>query len=77
MTFEKLECIVLARNIPAYGLRVGDLGTVVEVYPGGGLEIEFAKASGATQALLSLKEEDVRELDSNDLLATRRLAEVP
>lgn len=33
MKFDKLECVVLARDIPEHGLRVGDLGTVVEIYP--------------------------------------------
>jgi hypothetical protein len=36
--FDKLECVVLAEDIPGHGLRTGDLGTVVEVYSGGGVE---------------------------------------
>ena len=76
MKFEKLECVVLAHDVPEHGLRAGDLGTVVEVYPGGGVEVEFVRGSGATQALLTLSQRDVRKIDSHDLLATRRLAEV-
>lgn len=76
MKFDKLECVVLAHDIPKHGLRAGDLGTVVEVYPGGGLEVEFVRGSGATQALLTLSEHDVRKIGPHDLLATRRLAEV-
>jgi len=74
--FEELECVVLAHDVPEHGLRAGDLGTVVAIYPGGGVEVEFVRGSGATQALLTLKERDIRKIDAHDLLATRRLAEV-
>lgn len=76
MKFETLEIIVLAHDIPEHGLRTGDVGTVVEIYPGGGLEVEFVRGSGITQALLTLNERDLRKLDSYDLLSTRRLAKV-
>ncbi len=76
MKFDKLECVVLAHDVPEFGLRAGDLGAVVEIYPKGGLEVEFVRGSGATQALLTLSEHDVRKIDQHDLLATRRLAKV-
>ncbi len=76
MRFDKLECVVLAHDIPEHDLRAGDLGTLVEVYPEGGVEVEFVRGSGATQALLTLSEQDVRRIDSHDLLTTRRLVEV-
>ncbi len=76
MRFDKLEIAVLVHDIPEHGLRAGDLGTIVEVYPEGGLEIEFIRGSGATQALVTLRGQDLRKIDSHDLLATRRLAEV-
>ncbi|MDO8717314.1 MAG: DUF4926 domain-containing protein [Dehalococcoidales bacterium] len=76
MKFEILEIVILAHNIPEHGLRTGDVGTVVEIYPGDGLEVEFVRGSGITQALLTLNERDLRKLDSHDLLSTRRLAKV-
>ena len=76
MKFEKLECVVLAQDISKHVLRAGDLGTVVEVYPEGGLEVEFVRGSGFTQALLTLNEHDVRKIDPFDLPTTRRLAAV-
>ena len=76
MKFKKLEVVVLARDIPEHELKAGDLGAIVEVYPRGGLEVEFVKVSGENQALLTLSERDIRKIDSNDLLATRRLAKV-
>ncbi len=76
MEFKRLECVVLIRDILEYGLRAGDLGTVVEVYPEGGLEVEFVTGAGMTQALLTLSEKDVRKIDSHDLLTARRVAEI-
>jgi len=74
MKFKTLECVVLVRDIPEYGLQAGDIGTIVEIYPGNELEVEFVTASGMTQALLTLNEEDVRSINSYDLLTTRRVA---
>jgi hypothetical protein len=76
MKFEKLECVVLAHDITEHGLRAGDLGAVVMVYAQKGVEVEFVRGSGATQASLTLRSEDIRKIDSHDLLAIRRLAEV-
>ncbi len=76
MSFELLECVALIHDITEHGLRTGDLGIIVEVYPESGLEVEFVTCSGATQALLTLSEKDVRRVDSRDLLAARRLVEV-
>ena len=39
MKFDKLECIVLAHDVPKHGLRAGDLGTVVEIYLEGALRL--------------------------------------
>ena len=76
MKFEKLEIVVLAHDILEHGLRAGDLGTVVEIYSKGGVEVEFVRGSGVTQVLLTLNERDLRKIDSHDILSTRRLAEV-
>jgi hypothetical protein len=75
--YNKLEIVVLTHDVPEHGLKAGDLGAIVEVYPADGLEVEFVRGSGATQALLTLNEREVRKIDRHDLLATRRLAEVP
>jgi hypothetical protein len=73
---KKLEIVVLKRDIIEHELRAGDIGTIVEIYPGGGVEVEFVRGSGVTQALATLTERDIRKIDSHDLLATRRLAKV-
>jgi len=58
-------------DLPEYGLRKGDLGTVVEVYEPDGLEVEFVTASGKTEALVTLKTDAVRSVVDNDLVAVR------
>lgn len=73
MEFSLLDTVVLVRDFPAHGLRAGDLGAVVEVYPPDGLEVEFVTASGRTGALLTLKVGDVRRVADNDLVAVRTL----
>ena len=71
MMFEELEVVVLTRDVPEHGLKAGDLGTIVEVYPPDGIEVEFVTAGGETQAILTLRTADVRKVDSRDMVAVR------
>ena len=74
MTFAALDTVVLVRDVPEHGLRAGDLGAVVEVYPPDGLEVEFVTASGRTTALVTLTSTDVRPISDSDLVAVRSLS---
>ena len=74
MTFRELETGVLERDIPERGLRQGDLGAVVELYDPDGLEVEFVRASGKTQALVELTTSDVRSVRNEDLVSVRTIA---
>ena len=73
MRFKELDTVVLNRDLPDQRLRKGDLGAVVQVYEPDGLEVEFVSASGRTEALVTLKETDVRAVSDGDLIADRRL----
>jgi hypothetical protein len=73
MRFKEIETVVLNRDLPEQGLRRGDLGAVVQVYEPDGLEVEFVSASGKTEALVTLKEGDVRAVADGDLIAVRQL----
>jgi hypothetical protein len=73
MEIRRLDTIVLARDLPAHGLRAGDLGAVVEIYPPDGLEVEFLTASGRTGALVTLRPSDVRRVADDDLVTVRTL----
>ena len=71
--FNLLDTVVLDRDLPEHGLRRGDLGAVVDLHPQDGLEVEFVLASGKTQALVSLRNSDVRAVQDGDLIAVRDL----
>jgi hypothetical protein len=73
MKFHELDTVVLDRDLPDQGLRKGDLGAVVHVCPPDLLQVEFVAASGKTQALVELKEADVRAVSDQDLVAVRPL----
>lgn len=73
MNYQALDTVVLVRDLPAHGLKAGDLGAVVELYPPDGLEVEFVTASGRTTALVTLKSSDVRPISDSDLVAVRPL----
>ena len=72
MKLNTLDTVVLQRDLPEHGLRRGDLGAVVHVYEPEGLEVEFARASGRTQALVELTVGDVRGIEDEDLISVRR-----
>jgi hypothetical protein len=73
MKFKQLDTVVLDRDLPELGLRKGDLGAVVQTYEPDGLEVEFATASGRTQALATLSLGDVRAVMDEDLISVRSL----
>jgi hypothetical protein len=59
----ELDPVVLARDLPEYALRTGDLGSVVHVHSAESLEVEFVRASGHTQALVALRAADLRPVE--------------
>ncbi len=73
MKFDKLETIVLARDLPEHGLQEGDLGAVVQLYAPDGLEVEFVTAAGKTRALVTLTPDDIRKVEDTDLIAVRSI----
>jgi hypothetical protein len=71
MSFHILDVVVLNTDVPAQGLKRGDLGAVVDVYSPDAIEVEFVTASGRTQALITLRASDIREVGDDDLVAVR------
>lgn len=71
MSFQRLDVVVLNTDLPAQGLRRGDLGGVVDICGPDAIEVEFVDASGRTQALITLKPSDIREVGDDDLVAVR------
>ena len=71
MTMQTLDVVVLTRDLPAHGLRRGDLGAIVERYGPDSVGVEFVAASGRTQALVILCPNDLRSVADDDLVAVR------
>lgn len=67
---------ILARDLPAHGLRAGDVGTVVERHerPDGkvGYSVEFSDMTGATLAVAVVDAEMVRAPSAADVPSTRQ-----
>lgn len=54
-----LDAIALLRPIPAENLKIGQVGTVVEVFSDDDFEVEFIDKQGRTIAMLPLKRADL------------------
>lgn len=65
--------VVLTTDVPEHALRRGDMGTVVHVYPRGGVEVEFFTASGKTSAVVTLRLDAVRLAADDEVVAVRAL----
>ena len=74
MSYQELDTVVLKRDLPESGLKAGDLGAVVHVHSPDALEVEFVRASGHTQALVTVLSGDVRPVHEHDLVAVRTVA---
>lgn len=72
--FDELEVVVLTHDISEYGLKKGDLGTVVHSYDSKAAEVEFVNAAGKTIALVTLTTKDIRPMDRHEILHVRGFA---
>jgi len=55
----ELDLVLLTRDLPAYGLVHGDIGTAVYLHTPTDFEVEFCSGDGTTVALLTLTAQDV------------------
>ena len=66
------DVVVLQANLPAYGLVVGDVGTIVFVHRGGeAYEVELATAGGRTIAVETLPADRVERVPDGHVLHAR------
>lgn len=77
MSFQARDVVVLNTDLPDQGLKRGDLGAVVDVYSPDTVEVEFVTGSGRTQALITLRISDIREVSDDDLVAVRPVETSP
>jgi hypothetical protein len=73
MSINLLDPVVLNEDLPAHGLKRGDIGAVVEIYSAEDFEIEFVTGAGRTQALVSLHINQIRAVGPQDIPAVRSL----
>jgi hypothetical protein len=72
---DELETVVLTQDLPASGLKVGDIGTVVTVYKDGeAYDVEFLTLDGYTFALETLRAEEIRPARSREVAQAREVA---
>ena len=71
----ELDTVVLARDIPDYGLRQDDVGAVVHCYKGGKtFEVEFVTGEGETVAVVTLTETAIRPMRRREILHVREMS---
>jgi len=69
----KHDSVVLGRDLPKYGLKAGDVGTVVLVHPAGGYEVEFITLDGKTVAVTSLSIDEVQPIGRREISHAREI----
>lgn len=70
---EELERAVLLVDLPAVGLTVGDIGTVVIIHAGGqGYTVEFLTLAGKTIAVETLSALQVRPVHPDEIAHVRQ-----
>jgi len=73
-TIKELDAVALTSDLSAYGLKRGDVGTVVLVQSDGeAFEVEFVGYDGHTVALVTLERGTVRPLQATDIPHARTL----
>lgn len=67
--------VVLTASIPDRGLKTGDVGAVVHVYPGGAaFEVEFVTLGGKTAASVTVPAARVRPVKITEIPHAREMA---
>jgi Domain of unknown function (DUF4926) len=76
MMLREHDSAVLAQDLPEYGLKAGDVGTIVMVHSAGGYEVEFMALDGETIAVTSLSTDEVRPIARREIAHARGIEAV-
>ncbi len=72
---KEYERAALTVDLPEYGLLIGDIGTVVHIYPGeAAYELEMIAADGTTLRVVTVERGALRPLNRADILHARSIA---
>ena len=67
------EVVVLTVDLPAYGLKSGDVGTIVMVHGRTGYEVEFMTLDGEAIAVVSVDATQVRPIAHREVAHVRTI----
>jgi hypothetical protein len=70
---QETDIAVLTVDLPEYGLRAGDVGTVMLVHGQNGYEVEFMTLDGETVAVTSLEAAQMRPIASREVAHVRSI----
>jgi len=70
---QETELAVLTIDLPQFGLKAGDVGTVVLVHGRKGYEVEFMTLDGEMVAMASLQIAQVRPIRSREVAHVRSI----
>ena len=62
-TPQLLDLVAVLKRPPDADVEIGDVGTVVELLPQDGVEVEFLDRDGRTWCLIAMSSEDVLTLN--------------
>ena len=72
---KEFDSVVLAVDLPEFGLTAGDIGTVVMIHGDNeGYEVEFMTLDGKTLAVTSRLASDVRPISQGEIAHVRLVA---
>ena len=72
---DELDEVVLTCDLPDHGLAADDIGTVVLMHDEGkGYEVEFMTLDGETIAVATLRAEQVRPVQRDEITHARSIA---
>ena len=71
--FKEHDIIALTADLPEEGLEVGDIGTIVHLFPGGeAFVVEFMTSDGWTVAITDVLASQMRPVSRDDTKHARK-----
>lgn len=73
--FKLYELVALKQDLEDEHLKSGDVGMIIYCYDdGNGYEVEFSDAEGQTISVITVSEQDLKKLNSKQILHVRDFA---
>jgi len=65
-THQLFDVVYLTVDLPKHGLKIGQPGTIVEVYSDTDYEVEFVENTGKTICVLTMKTNQFQQMEVGD-----------